>query len=88
MEKKEFLNVLGIQIQSTLGDKKENCKKVEWDLSNDEEKKVSSLFEMKKNGQKYVYALSSKTSYGTSEFYESYVLNDRDKTSIKRYNMI
>lgn len=29
MEKKEFLNVLGIQIQSTLGDKKENYKKVE-----------------------------------------------------------
>lgn len=61
----------------------ENCKKVEWDLYNDEEKKVSSLFEMKKNGQNYVYALSSKTSYVTSEFYESYVLNDRDKTSIK-----
>ena len=28
MEKKEFLNVLGIQIQSTLGDKKENYKKI------------------------------------------------------------
>lgn len=29
MEKKEFLNILGIQIQSTLGNKKENYKKVE-----------------------------------------------------------
>ncbi len=29
MEKKEFLNVLGIQIQSILGDKKQNYKKIE-----------------------------------------------------------
>ncbi|MBR1908104.1 hypothetical protein IJ818_04120 [bacterium] len=29
MEKKEFLNVLGIQIQSVLGDKKQNYKKIE-----------------------------------------------------------
>ena len=66
----------------------ENCKKVEWNLSNDEEKKVSSVFEMKKNGQTYLYALSSKTSYGTSEVYESYVLNNRDKTNIKNVDSV